>query len=98
MEDNYTVLCKVHSKENDLWGTQVTWNGSDPREAKKMFHSEFVRLLEDDSYDYIMVLLTSAWGSTISDFYDERERKDPIIQSAEEIIQEASEEHTNDDE
>ena len=72
MEDNYSVIWKVHNRNTGIWETQVAWSGSDVRQAKFNFHSEFSRLTESKEFDFVMTLLTSAWGNTQSDFLDER--------------------------
>ena len=73
MEDNYSVIWKVHNKQSGAWATQVAWSGPDVREAKSKYHSEFGRLSGSEDFDFVMCLLTSAWGNTQADFIDDSE-------------------------
>lgn len=72
LENNYSVVYKVHNKNSGAWATNVSASGSDERQMEATYYSELSRLLGSKDFDVVCVYLMDNMGFKLNSCRDDR--------------------------
>ena len=81
LENNYSVVFKVHNQKSKAWATTVSGSYDNERTAEAAYYGELNRLLGSADFDVVCVYLMDTMGFKLNSCRDDRIPPEPEPQT-----------------